>query len=43
MDQVSLIQKTQRVQKLLREDSDQRGAQAPELVLLDQLIQIDAE
>jgi hypothetical protein len=43
MNQVSLVQKTQRVQKLLREDSDERSAQASELILLDQLVKVDTE
>jgi hypothetical protein len=43
MNQVSLVQKTQRIQKLLREDSDERSAQASELILLDQLVKVDTE
>lgn len=43
MNQMGLVQQAQRVQKLLREDADQRGAQAPKLVLFDQLVQIDAQ
>lgn len=40
---MSLIQKTQRIQKLLREDTDECGTQATELILLDQFVKVDAE
>jgi len=43
MYQFRLVQQTQTVQKLLCEDSYQRGAQTPKLVLLDQLVQIDRQ
>lgn len=43
MNEMSLVQKTQRIQKLLRKDTDKRGAQASELVLLDELVKVDAE
>lgn len=43
VNQMSLVQKTQRIQKLLREDTDERSAQASELILLDQLVKVDTE
>ncbi len=43
VDQPRLVQQSEAVEKLLREDSDQRGAEATELVLLDQLVQIDTQ
>jgi hypothetical protein len=43
MNQMSLVQKTQRIQKLLREDADECSAQASELVLLDELVKVDTE
>ena len=43
VDQPRFVQQSEAVEKLLREDSDQRGAETTELVLLDQLVQIDAE
>lgn len=43
MDQSSFLQEAQSVQKLLSEHSHKRCAQAPELVLLDQLVQVDAQ
>lgn len=43
MNQVCLVQKTQRIKKLLREDTDERSAQAAELILLDQFIKVDTE
>lgn len=43
MNQTCLVQKGQTIQELLCENPDQCGAKTPELVLLDQFIQIDAE
>jgi hypothetical protein len=43
VDQVSLVQKAQGIQQLLCKDTDESGAQAPELVLLDQFVQVDTE
>lgn len=40
---MGLIQETQRIQKLLSKDSNQRGAQAAELILLDQFVKVDTE
>jgi hypothetical protein len=41
MDQPRLIQQTETVEQLLCEDSDERGAEASELILLDQFVKID--
>lgn len=43
MDQMSFIQKTQRIQQLLCKDANERCAQPAELILLDEFIKIDAE
>lgn len=43
MNEMSLVQKTQCIQKLLREDTNKCSAQASELILLDQLVKVDAE
>lgn len=43
MNEMSLVQKTQRIQKLLREDTNKCSAQASELILLDQLVKVDTE
>lgn len=43
MNQVSLVQKAQRVQQLLCKDADEGRAETSELVLLDQLVEVDAE
>lgn len=40
---MGLIQEAQRVQQLLCEDADEGRAQPPELILLDQLVEIDTE
>ena len=40
---MGLVQETQRVQELLGEYPDQCCAQPPELILLDQLVQIDTQ
>jgi hypothetical protein len=43
MYKTSLVQQAETIQELLSKDSHKRRAQAPELVLLDQLVQIDAK
>ena len=43
MNQLRLVQQTQAVQELLRENSHKRGAQSSELVLLDELVQVHRE
>lgn len=43
MDQSRLVQEGQTVQQLLSENPYQRGTKTPELVLLDQLVQVDAK
>lgn len=43
MDQSSLIEQAETIEKLLRENSDERGAEAAELILLDELVQIDTQ
>ena len=43
MDHLCLTKQTQPTQQLLRKHSDQRSAQSSELVLLDQLVQINAQ
>lgn len=43
VDQVGFVQKAQRIQKLLGKYADEGCAQATELVLLDQFVEIDAE
>ena len=43
MDQLSLAKQAQPIQQLLSEHPDKGGAQSTELILLDQLVQIDAE
>lgn len=43
MNEMGLVQQTQGIQKLLREDTDKRSTQASELILLDQLVQVDTE
>jgi hypothetical protein len=43
MYQSSLVQQTQPIQKLLRKDSDECRAQASELILFDQFVQVDAQ
>ena len=43
MNQSSFVQQGKTVQQLLRKDSDQSRAEASELILLDQFIQIDAQ
>lgn len=41
--QARFVQEGQAIQELLGENPDQRGTKTPELVLLDQFVQIDAE
>ena len=43
MNQVSFIEKTQRIQQLLRKDANQGCTQSSELILFDQFVQVDAE
>ena len=43
MNKPSLIQETQAIEQLLREDSHQCRAQSTKLVLFDQFVQIHAE
>lgn len=43
MNESRLVQKCEAVEQLLGKDSDQGGAEATELVLLDEFIQIDAK
>lgn len=43
MNQVSLVQKAQCVQQLLRKDADKGRTETSELVLLDQLVEVDTE
>lgn len=43
VDQPSLIQQAETIEQLLCENTDKRRAESAELILLDQLIQIDAE
>lgn len=43
MDQPGLVQETQAVEKLLSKHTNKRRAEAAELILLDQLIQVDTE
>lgn len=43
MDQVSFIQKAQSIQQLLSEDTDEGRTQSPELVLLDEFVEVDTE
>ena len=43
MDQSRLAQQAETVQQLLGKDAHEGGAQAPELVLLDQFVQIDRQ
>jgi hypothetical protein len=43
MDQLRLTKEGQSGQELLRKHPNQSGAEAAELVLLDQLVQVDAK
>lgn len=43
MDQVGFIQEAQRVQQLLCEDPHESRAEASELILLDELVEVDAK
>lgn len=43
MDEPCFVEKAQPVQQLLREDTHQSRAQTPELILLDELVQIHAK
>lgn len=43
MNESRLVQKGEAVEQLLGKDSDQGGAEATELVLLDELVQIDTK
>lgn len=43
MYQARFVQEGETVQKLLGENPDQCGTKTPELVLLDQFVQVDAE
>lgn len=43
MDQMGLIQKAQSIQQLLREDTHESRAEASELILLDELVEVDTE
>ena len=43
MNEPGLVEQAQAVQELLGENADQRGAQASELILLNEFIEIDAE
>lgn len=43
MDQASFVEQRQAIEELLGKDADQGGAEAAELVLLDELVQVDAE
>lgn len=43
MNQPSLVEESQAIEKLLGKDADQRRAEAAELVLLDKLVQVDAK
>jgi len=43
MDQSSLIEQRQTIEELLGKDTDQSRAETAELVLLDELVQVDAE
>ena len=42
MYQSSFIQKTQAIEQLLCEHTNKRGAQSPKLILLNQLVQVEA-
>lgn len=43
MNKPRLVQQGQSVEELLRKDSDESGAETTELVLLDELVKVDAE
>ena len=43
MDESRLIEQAQPIQQLLSKNAYERGTQAPELVLFDQFVEIDAE
>lgn len=43
MDDMRLVQKTQRIEELLRKHADQGCTQPAELVLLDQFVEIDTQ
>ena len=43
MNQSCFIQKTETIEKLLCKDSDECGAKASKLILLDQLVQINTQ
>lgn len=43
MNQARFVQEGQAIQELLGENPDQCGTKTPELVLLDQFVQVDAE
>jgi hypothetical protein len=43
MDQACFVKQAQSIEQLLCENPDQGRAQAPELILLYQLVQVDTE
>lgn len=43
MDQVSLVQEAQCIQQLLRKHPHEGRTQTPELILLDELVEVDTE
>jgi hypothetical protein len=43
MDQSSFVEQRQAIEQLLGKDADKSCAEAAELVLLDELVQVDAE
>ena len=43
MDKSCFVQQTERIEELLGKDSNESGAQATELILLNELVQVDAE
>lgn len=43
MNQARLVEQCKTIEKLLSKDADQSGAESSELVLLDKLVQVDAE
>lgn len=43
VNQARLVEQCKTIEKLLSKDADQSGAESSELVLLDKLVQVDAE
>jgi hypothetical protein len=43
VDETGLVEERETVQELLRKDAHEGGAEAPELVLLDELVEVDAQ